>query len=84
MKIVQHLDNDAIGKPTVERNTQIFATDISKSPEPLTREALLEKYPAVVGDKTGEMAGEHRLYHIRIDESVTPVHDEFQSLSEKR
>ena len=72
MKIVQYLDNDAISKPTVERNAQVFATDISKSPEPSTREALLEKYPAVFGDKTGKVAGE---YHIRIDESATPVQD---------
>ena len=72
MKIVQYLDNDAISKPTVERNAQVFATDIPKSPEPLTREALLKIYPAVFGDKTGEMAGK---YHIRINESTTPVQD---------
>ena len=51
MKIVQYLDNDAISKPIVERNADVFATDISKSPE--TREALFEKYPAVFGDKRG-------------------------------
>ena len=50
MKIIQYLDNDAIGKPTVERNVQVFATDISKSPEPLTRETVLEEYPAVFGE----------------------------------
>ena len=69
-KILQYLNNNAISKPTVERNAQVFATDISNSPEPLTREALLEKYPAVFGGKTGEMAGE---FHITIDESATLV-----------
>ena len=51
MKIIRYLDNDAIGMPTIERKAQVFATDTSKSPEPLTREALIEKYPAVFGDK---------------------------------
>ena len=72
MKIVQYLDNEAISKPTIECNAQVFATDISKSPEPLTREALLENYPAVFGGTTGQMAGEYRN---RIDKSATPFQD---------
>ena len=31
------IDNDAISRPTMEHNIQVFATDISKSPGPLTR-----------------------------------------------
>ena len=72
MKIVQYLNNNAISKPTVEFNVQVFATDISKSPDLLKREALLKKYPAVFGDKTGEMAAK---YQVRVDESATPVQD---------
>ena len=37
---------------------------------PITREALIEKYPDVFGDGVGKLAGEH---HIRLDNTVDPV-----------
>ena len=73
MKIIKYTDNDELNKPqtgsapvySLERTTMEKVTHV-----PITREALIEKYPDVFGDGVGKLAGEH---HIRLDNTVDPV-----------
>ena len=73
MKIIKYTDNDELNKPqtgsapvySLERTTMEKVTHV-----PITREALIEKYPNVFGDGVGKLAGEH---HIRLDNTVDPV-----------
>ena len=43
MKIVQYLDNYAISKQTVERNAQVFATDISKKSRTIDKRSATQE-----------------------------------------
>ena len=70
MNIVKYIDNDEIAKPQMPSSAQVFTADAPA--EPLSRDALLTKYPTVFAEKTGEMPG---FYHIRIDEAAIPVQD---------
>ena len=73
MKIIKYTDNDELNNPqtgsapvySLERTTMEKVTHV-----PITREALIEKYPDVFDDGVGKLAGEH---HIRLDNTVDPV-----------
>ena len=73
MKIIKYIDNDELNKPqsgnapvySLERATMEKVTHV-----PITREALIKKYPDVFGDGVGKLAGEH---HITLDNTVDPM-----------
>lgn len=66
MKIITYLDNNAINLPpeTMKRETVCFVSN----PKSITKEQLIARYPKVVSDGVGELAG---MYHIRLD----PMHE---------
>ena len=66
MKIVSYLDNDALNKPETG-NAPVYM--ISET-GPIICEELIKQYPMVFGGGVGRLDGH---YHIRLDESVTPV-----------
>ena len=73
MKIIKYTDNDELNKPqtgsapvySLEQTTMEKVTHV-----PITREALIEKYPDVFDDGVGKLAGEH---HTRLDNTVDSV-----------
>ena len=66
MRIVAYLDNDKLRKPD-PRSAQVYAVD---GYTPMTKDSVIQKYPAVFGTGVGLLAGE---YHIRVDPQVEAV-----------
>ena len=66
MRIVAYLDNDKLRKPD-PRSAQVYAVD---DYTPMTKDSVIQKYPAVFGTGVGLLAGE---YHIRVDPQVEAV-----------
>ena len=54
------LDNDKLRKPD-PRSAQVYAVD---GYTPVTKDSVIQKYPAVFSTGVGLLAGE---YHIRVD-----------------
>ena len=73
MKIIKYIDNDELNKPQTG-NAPIYALESTNTRKetraPITKEALIEKYPEVFSDGVGKLAGQ---YHIKIDSNVDPV-----------
>lgn len=73
MKIIKYMDNDELNKPQTG-NAPVYSLDsTTKGKEtlmPITKEALIKKYPHVFSEGVGKLAGEH---HIRLNSTVDPV-----------
>ena len=78
MGILKYMDNDSIQQPDV-RGARVFATEqqsVDRNPlskedrNPLSKEELVKRFPTVFTEKTGVLAGTHR---IRIDQNAQPI-----------
>ena len=71
MKIITYTDNDQLNKPQTG-NAPVYSLETAAkvTQAPITKMALIKKYPQVFGEGVGKLAGEH---HIRIDSTVNPV-----------
>lgn len=67
MGIIQYKDNDLIHRPETG-SASVFAVDAPRSP--LSKEALMSKFPDVFGDGLGQLDDE---YKIKLDEMIPPV-----------